>query len=185
MKSKLMLAVLVCLIVAWLPAQEEGTFVPPWRAPVPDVEEGARLIAIGFWGDVIGIGLMAGSSAAYSLSFEAGQTLFELGLVSMLLVGNPCLQRGLNDHHDALVARGFDVSTEYRDKSQLFSRIAMGCGGGAVALGIGAAVAQSTGLAIGSIVVGAAGAVFEIINFYKFRPAWSTDMKVAAGLVEP
>ena len=147
------------------------------------MEEGAQLIAIGFWGDVIGIGLMAGSSAAYSISFGAGQTLFELGLVSMLLVGNPCLNKGLSDHHDALVARGFDVSTENMEKSQRFSKIALGCGGGAVALGLGAAVAQSTGLAIGSLVVGAAGAVFEIFNFYMHRPAWSTDMKEAAGLV--
>ena len=185
MRTRLILVALVCFIAAWLPAQEAETIALPWAAPVPDVDDGAQLIAIGFWGDVIGIGLMAGSSAAYSLSFGAGQTLFELGLVSMLLVGNPCLQRGLNDHHDALVARGFDVSTEHRDKSQLFSRIALGCGGGAVALGITSAVVQSTGLAIGSIVVGAAGAVFEIINFYSFRPAWATDMKIAAGLVEP
>jgi hypothetical protein len=185
MRSRILSVVLVCFVAVWLPAQEEETFVPPWRAPVPDVEEGATLIAVGFWGDAIGFGLMAGSSAAYSISFGAGQTLFELGLVSMLLVGNPCLNRGLTDHHDALVARGFDVETANRDKSRLFSKIALGCGGGAVALGIGAAVTDSLGLAITSLVAGATGAVFEIINFYKFRPAWYTDMKVAAGLVEP
>jgi len=178
MRTRLILVALVCFIAAWLPAQEAETIALPWAAPVPDVDDGAQLIAIGFWGDVIGIGLMAGSSAAYSLSFGAGQTLFELGLVSMLLVGEPLSSaRAERPPRRTGCPRG--------DKSRRFSRIAMGCGGGAVALGLGAAVAQSTGLAIGSIVVGAAGAVFEIINFYSYRPSWANDMKVAAGLVEP
>ena len=182
MKSRILLVVVLILVAVSALAQEKEEIALPWAAPVPDVEEGAQLIAIGFWGDVVGIGLIAGSSAAYSLSFGAGQTLFELGLTSMLLVGNPCLNRGLTLHHEALVARGFDVSTENMDKSRRFSRIALGCGGGAVALGIAAAIGDSLPLAIGSILVGGAGAVFEIINFYKYRPAWVTDMKVAAGL---
>jgi hypothetical protein len=53
-----------------------------------------------------------------------------------------------------------------------------------VAIGVGAAATGSIGLAITSLVAGTAGAVFEIINFYSYRPAWSTDMKIAAGLVE-
>jgi len=180
--KKHVLAIVLVLVASALTAQEEVTV--PWAAPVPEVEEGARLIAIGFWGDVVGIGLIAGAGPAYSLSFGVGQTLFELGLISMLLVGNPVLQRGLHEHHDALDARGYDIPTANMERSDLFSKIALGCGGGAVAVGIGAAIAQSTGLAVGSILLGATGAVCEIINFYKFRVAWADDMKVAAGVAE-
>lgn len=38
------------------------------------------------------------------------------------------------------------------------------------------------GLTIGSFVVGAVGAGFEIFNFYVHRLNWANDMKEAAGL---
>lgn len=181
-KAKMLIVVVLLLVAVLAPAQEEQTFVAPWSAPVPDVSEGATLIAVGFWGDVIGLGLIAGAGAAFSLSPGAGSALTSLGFTSMLFVGNPCLQLGLTAHDAGVEERGFTVSDDNRGKSTLFSRIAIGCGGASALLGIGAAGSSSTGLAISAAVVGLTGAVFEIINFYNFRPAWAADMKEAAGV---
>jgi len=183
--KKAALVLLVLLVVVGIaPAQEEGGFVAPWSAPVPDVQEGALLIPIGFWADVVGIGLIAGATPAFSLSFGAGMTLFQLGVSSLVFVGNTCLQIGMTRHHDALIEKGFDVSDENLKKSRLLHYISLGCGGGAVLLGIGAAVTDSTGLAIASIVAGGAGAGVEIFNFYVNRRNWGLDMKEAAGVAQ-
>ena len=182
MKRGVFLVVILVAAAALAPAQQ---FVAPWGPPVPGVEEGATLWAVGFWADAVGLGLMAGAGPAFSLSYEAGMSLFTLGLSSMLFVGNPCAQIGLTRHHDALVERGYDVPMENRNKSRLLSRIALGLGGGSAALGIVSAVTDSTGLGIGAIVVGGAGAIVEIVNFYLFRLNWVKDMKLAAGLQVP
>lgn len=184
-RAKTLIVVVLLLGAVLAPAQEEQTFVAPWSAPVPDVSEGATLFAVGFWGDVIGLGLVAGAGAAFSLSPGAGSALLSIGFTSMLFVGNPCFQLGLSAHDAAVEDRGFTVSDDNRRKSTLFSRIALGCGGASALLGIGAAASSSLGLGISASVVGLTGAVFEIINFYNYRPAWVADMKEAAGVSIP
>ena len=185
MKRATVLAVALLVSIASLSAQSGSTRSMPWSPPVPDVPEGRGLIAVGFWGDVIGIGLVAGGGAAYSFDAGVANALIGLGLTSMLFVGNPCLQRGLTLHHDAVEGRGYTVSPVNRKKSRLFSMIALGCGGGSLALGIASMATDSFGLAIASNVVGLTGAVIEIINFYVFRRNWGLDMKQAAGLAAP
>jgi hypothetical protein len=197
MKRIVVIVVLLLVAVAIVaPAQEKGEPAAPpaseserpampWDAPVPFIEEGAQLITIGFWADAVGLGLIAGAGPAYSLDVGVANGLFGLGFVSMLFVANPCLQVGMNRHHEALEAQGYDVSEVNRNKSQLFSRISLGCGAGSLALGIISAITDSFGVAIASNLVGVGGAVFEIINFYVYRRNWGIDMKVAAGLAVP
>lgn len=182
MRRAALVLLVVVVVAAVAPAQEDGGFVAPWSAPVAGVEEGALLIPVGFWADAVGIGLIAGATPAFSLSFGAGMTLFQLGVTSLVFVGNACLQIGMTRHHEALIERGFDVTDEYLRKSRLLHYISLGCGGGAVLLGIGAAATDSLGLAIASIVSGAAGAGVEIFNFYGHRRNWGLDMKEAAGV---
>ena len=86
MKKAAFVLLVVVVVAAVAPAQEEGGFVAPWSPPVPDVEEGAVLIPVGFWADVVGIGLIAGATPAFSLSFGAGMTLFQLGITSLVFV---------------------------------------------------------------------------------------------------
>ena len=157
----------------------------PWSAPIPDIEEGSTLITVGFWADVIGIGLITGGGAAYSISSGVANTLIGLGLTSMLFVGNPCLQIGLSKHHAAAEERGFVVSGVNRDKSRTLHYIALGCGGGSLLLGIASIATGSLGLAIASNVVGFGGAVVEIVNFYIFRRNWGLELKAAAGIEVP
>lgn len=183
MKIKhLVVIVLVAVVVAALPAQDATEFVPPWEPPVPGVDAGATLIATGFWADAIGLGLIAGAAPAYSLGFGVGNGFFGTGLSAMLFVGNPCLQIGLQQHHDALVAEGFDVSTENRDKAHRFYRVSLGCGVASLALGIVATGADSAAPALVSLLIGSVGAGFEIYNFYVHRLNWANDMKAAAGI---
>jgi len=176
------LAMILILVAAVLGAQESGRSAMPWDPPVPGFDAGSTLIAVGFWADAVGIGLIAGSSAAYSISFDAGNALFGIGLTSMLFVGNPCLQIGMNQLHAQIVSQGFDVPTENRDKSRLFSRIALGCGIGSFTLGMVAIGVESVAPAIVSLLVGTTGAVFEIWNFYVHRQNWEADMRTAAGV---
>jgi len=167
--------------------QPAGESVPsgpvmPWHAPIPWIDDGSNLITIGFWADCVGVGLIAGAGPAYSISFGAGNTLLGLGLISLIFVGNECLQIGMTQHHDALVAQGYNVSTANREKAELFSRITLYCGAGSVGLGIIGLIAQSPALAITSNIVGAGGAILEIINFYVHRRNWGNDLRVAAGI---
>jgi hypothetical protein len=175
-----LVVVLVGLLAAPVVAQEEAVAMP-WAAPNPEVEAGASLIATGFWGDVIGIGLVTGAGPAFSISVGAGATLFNLGVVSMIFVGNPCMQSGLGQHHDALVALGYDVPTENRETAEFYSTVSLVCGGASTALSVVALVADSLEFGIASLVVGTAGAVFEILNFYGPRRDWNSDMRVASG----
>ena len=184
--KKAALSLLVLLVFAAVaPAQEQGGFVAPWSAPVPGVDAGTGLISIGFWADVVGLGLIAGAAPAYSLGIDVGNGFFATGLISLLLVGNPCLQIGLQQHHDALVAQGFEVSTENQEKSRRFHYISLGCGGASLAMGLVSIGMDGYGLTLASFVVGAVGAGFEIFNFYIHRRNWGLDMKEAAGIAVP
>lgn len=180
-RTRGLLVVILLAVAIGVPAQEE-TFAAPWAAPVPDVRDGAMLIGIGFWADAIGLGLVAGSSAAFGISAGAGATLFELGVISMLLVGNPTLQLGLQAHHDALAERGIAVSDEYQIKSRRFGVVSLACAGGSILLSIGALAADSWELGIAALLVGTTGVVFEIFNFYGHRLNWANDMRQAAGI---
>ena len=103
----------------------------------------------------------------------------------MLFVGNPCLQRGLTQHHEAAEEEGYTIDVVNKDKSRLLSTIALGCGGGSLACGILAIVTDSLGFAIASNVFGLGGAIVEVVNFYVFRRNWGLDMKAAAGIALP
>jgi hypothetical protein len=171
---------LFVLIGAPIAAQDAGPL--PWEPIVPGVEAGARGIAIGFWADVVGLGLIAGAGPAYSLGFDVGNGFFGLGLSSMLFVGAPVLQRGMDQHHEALLAMGYDVSEENRARSRRFTRISVGCGIASFTLGMTAIATDTFAPAIVSLLVGATGAGFEIWNFYGHRQAWAAHMREAAGV---
>ncbi len=184
MKRRVLTVLMIVLFAGALFGQS-GTFEPPWGPPVPGVEEGTKLFAVGFWADAVGIGFVTGASAAFGISFGAGVTFYNIGVTSLVLVGNPCLQVGLQQHHDALVAQGIPVPTANRDKARTLGQVTLGVGVASVGVGLAAAVADSTALAITSIVAGGVGAVMEIVNFYVFRRNWVADMKEAAGLPVP
>ena len=104
MKKRAVLILVFVLSAVSVSAQSELSL--PWDPPVPDIEAGKTLIAVGFWADVIGLGLVAGAGPAYSLDAGVANALFGLGFTSMLFIGNPALQRGLSAHHEALEEQG-------------------------------------------------------------------------------
>jgi hypothetical protein len=177
MRKNVLVLAIVLVAAAGLSAQSM-----PWDPPVPDVEEGKTLIAVGFWADVIGLGLIAGGSAAYSLDVGVANGLIGAGLTSLLFVGNPCLHIGLTRHHEAAVERGFTIDVVNKNKSRTLHLVALGCGGGSLVLGIAGAVTSTFGLVIASNIVGIAGAVVEVVNFYIFRRNWGLDLRAAAGI---
>jgi len=152
----------------------------PWDAPIPDVPEGAGLITVGFWADVIGYGLIvAGGMTSGSIDFEIGVAMFNFGSLS-LTIGNICLQQGLTTHQKGAIAKGYTIiETKNAKIAGTLSFWALLAQGGGVGAGIAAAILESTELAITSFVLGAAGAVVEIINFYIYRKAWGEDLKKA------
>jgi len=180
-----MLILTVVVVVAPMSAQESQAFVAPWGPPVPGVEAGKSLIAVGFFAEVIGFGLIAGASAGYSVSYDFGSALMGLGTVSMVLIGHPLFQLGLGQHHDDLVEQGYLVPDEHRLKSRRLGLIALGCEGGAVVTSILALATDSLALGITSFVLGGSGMVIETINLFGNKRNWIGDMKHSAGLEFP
>ena len=76
MKRATVLVVALLVSIASLSAQSGSTRSMPWSPPVPDVPEGRGLIAVGFWGDVIGIGLVAAFVIGAALGIALGSSPF-------------------------------------------------------------------------------------------------------------
>ena len=128
--------------------------------------------------DLVGFTLFMVGGAVSSRNLGVGLNLAYSG-GGLLTVGSVVSSVSYTARHKAYRDAGYGVTTGRRAGSWVLTGLTLACYGGS--LGVGMASDGSLGLALTSIGLNGAAAIFEMVNLLTVRPKWDAALRAGAA----